>query len=1162
MCGAGTQTATSSSTLPEWALPGAQALVSRGLTESTAPWANTGGMTPAQLTAMGLPAGATSTRGFTTDQLSSMQGVRNAQGAWQPAMNNALTATGQAGALSSMAASAPYMDAAGNWANAAGRENGLTAMSPYMDAAGNWANAAGNIHAVNNISPYLSKSMETGALDTARPYIDAAGVGANTTVGNYMNPYNAAVTDRLGVLAGRNLSENLLPAVNNTFIGAGMFGSDRSADFTNRAIRDTQDSLLGAQGNVLQSGYQGALGAAQTDLARQAQLAGVAGGLADSDAARALQAGTLGLNATQADINKNLAVGAAQSNLGNMALAGTQSNINKNLAVGAAQSNLGSLAQAGTNADRAGLLAVGQQYGALGQQQQQQSLQDASSLMATGNQQQQQNLGQTNFNWDQLARLGSIMQGTPMPMTTTQTSPGPSIWSQLGGAALAGYGMFRGYKDGGRTPKRFAQGGRGVLGLLDDTPEDDLRRYAAGIPGFTDPGMEDEARKLLETASAPTIAPTIAPRTVEPLPEPKPLRDDEEETGALSSMGVVPAVALGQSPLSTPEWQSMIDEKTAPGKKANSSSMVGPLSDAVKRVKDFISPPAAPEVANSYGIPKRPSWDNPFTTAGFAMMASRNPSPLGALGEAGLAGVGSEAGRRKEDWNALSTMSGIEVARRGPVSPEVTLARSLGFDLKTADGQKAFNAFKRSGAAPPAMAAEAELLGLDLRIPDQRQQYVEFKSDLKGSEFERRLRTLGIDPDDTEGVKAAIEAGLLPSNRRPGAGAGGAGLSPAQRTAIWNNAQVRAQQEVKLQQEVSGVNYTPEQIREMTTQRAKSIFDAGVAAASVAPSAPSGPLSPAPAAAPAPMPAPMQGPAPLPPPAPGPVSARPPMPPVAPAPPPTLPRQQGPTQVGTVLQPNPAAPAAPMPPPALAPTLSPLPTLPTLPTLPVPAGQPKLTPAQKAGQKETGTILAKGIADIRDADTAARKSDFNNDRLASLLKDVETGKFAETGLEVKKAITGLFGEAGREFITAMGIPDTVGKEEAARALAADMALQLRNPAGGAGMPGALSDQDRNFLQSMVPGLSITPAGRKLIIDYTKAVNARTKAVAKRAWDYVRKHGALDATFHAELAEWSDANRLFVEPPPDAENWKSQTHRTLGVGWVSPDGKQFIPAPKV
>lgn len=119
-----------------------------------------------------------------------------------------------------------------------------------------------------------------------------ANTNTYSNVGNYMNPYNQAVTDQIAKMGARNLTETLLPAVSDQFTRAGSFGGSRMGEFGNRALRDTQESILNQQAQALQQGYTQALGASQADLQRQqsalgqaAELAKVQQGLSASDAA-------------------------------------------------------------------------------------------------------------------------------------------------------------------------------------------------------------------------------------------------------------------------------------------------------------------------------------------------------------------------------------------------------------------------------------------------------------------------------------------------------------------------------------------------------------------------------------------------------------------------------------------------------------------------------------------------------------------------------------------------------------------------------------------------------------------------------------------------------------------------------------------------------------
>lgn len=75
----------------------------------------------------------------------------------------------------------------------------------------------------------------------------------------FMSPYTDGVVNRIADLGARNLSEKLLPAVNDQFIAAGQYNSTRNQDFVNRALRDTQESVLGQQASALESAQNNAM---------------------------------------------------------------------------------------------------------------------------------------------------------------------------------------------------------------------------------------------------------------------------------------------------------------------------------------------------------------------------------------------------------------------------------------------------------------------------------------------------------------------------------------------------------------------------------------------------------------------------------------------------------------------------------------------------------------------------------------------------------------------------------------------------------------------------------------------------------------------------------------------------------------------------------------
>lgn len=166
--------------------------------------------------------------------------------------------------------------------------------------------------------------------------------------------------------------------------------------------------------------------------------------------------------------------------------------------------------------------------------------------------------------------------------------------------------------------------------------------------------------------------------------------------------------------------------------------------------------------------------------------------------------------------------------------------------------------------------------------------------------------------------------------------------------------------------------------------------------------------------------------------------------------------------------------------------------------------------------KTVGKFYGDAYADIQKAGFNAQNSINRMDRLGQLLDGVDTGKFAGVGLEVAKAAQA----AG------LKVDPSLANKEAAVALSSEIALQLRNPSGGAGMPGAMSDADRNFLAGMVPGIEKTPEGRKTIIETAKKLAERDREVASMARDYRKKHGSLNEGFYDELARHSESKPLF------------------------------------
>lgn len=146
-----------------------------------------------------------------------------------------------------------------------------------------------------------------------QPYINVAsaqlgrGTGSFTdpgVAGRYMNPYIQNVVSGIGAMAGRNLYENILPQINRTFIGGGTFGGSRSAEFTQRAIRDTQAQALAKQMEALTEGYKTAADLYGTEASRALTGAGQFASLGEQEQQQRLRelAGLEAIGAKRQDL--------------------------------------------------------------------------------------------------------------------------------------------------------------------------------------------------------------------------------------------------------------------------------------------------------------------------------------------------------------------------------------------------------------------------------------------------------------------------------------------------------------------------------------------------------------------------------------------------------------------------------------------------------------------------------------------------------------------------------------------------------------------------------------------------------------------------------------------------------------------------------------------
>ncbi len=183
------------------------------------------------------------------------------------------------------------------------------------------------------------------------------------------------------------------------------------------------------------------------------------------------------------------------------------------------------------------------------------------------------------------------------------------------------------------------------------------------------------------------------------------------------------------------------------------------------------------------------------------------------------------------------------------------------------------------------------------------------------------------------------------------------------------------------------------------------------------------------------------------------------------------------------------------------------------------AGIPLMSEEQSAYGKER----AKGFADM--ASTVQKTGQSG----ASMLRDLDELRTLYSDPNVAKGalaenISGLKNIGASFGVDMKGL----SSEQAAQAITNKMALAARSTADGGGMPGAMSDADRNFLKNLQPDLSKSPEGRVKIMEAMQKVAQRQLDVARLATEYEQRTGRIDAGFDQAVRDYAAKNRMFTE----------------------------------
>lgn len=213
------------------------------------------------------------------------------------------------------------------------------------------------------------------------------------------------------------------------------------------------------------------------------------------------------------------------------------------------------------------------------------------------------------------------------------------------------------------------------------------------------------------------------------------------------------------------------------------------------------------------------------------------------------------------------------------------------------------------------------------------------------------------------------------------------------------------------------------------------------------------------------------------------------------------------------------------------------------------AAAPSLVPPTAARQSQDKILAddtAKQFLEWQKAGTKAASKQAKMEQLGSFLDKVDTGTLAGTTLALQK-----YAEAA-----GFQVPKSASYAEAAKALAIPMALEMRDPSEGGGLPGAMSNYEDQLLQSAIPNLDKLPGTNKILVKAYIANQKRTQEITKLMREYRKENGVIDDGIFAVVQDYKEKNPIFSAADAAAlQGDKKSKAATPAVGPFEDKGKE-------
>lgn len=221
---------------------------------------------------------------------------------------------------------------------------------------------------------------------------------------------------------------------------------------------------------------------------------------------------------------------------------------------------------------------------------------------------------------------------------------------------------------------------------------------------------------------------------------------------------------------------------------------------------------------------------------------------------------------------------------------------------------------------------------------------------------------------------------------------------------------------------------------------------------------------------------------------------------------------------------------------------------------------------EKTGEKDYGLLkeidLVKKTFDIKTTEDIVNKIGKRSEQLSSSAQRQSSlnqmSRLLDTGLKTG-SLAGLSKSFKGVLSSVLGVEiEGLAEAEALEAISNKLALEVRNPASGMGLPGATSNRDLDFLIAAIPGLRKSVKGNRLMIALAKEQHKMRQALAREQASIIKENGGFaPLDLETKLASFYTAYQIDPALKKEAEELLDPS--TTEKSWVESDLEERLAA---